>query len=335
MMIATTPIMTTIKISYLFTKYFESAKKNNKIPGLESSITVDQNAINKCSLGFLVDNCGKFDINIVDDPNLNNELLNTFAQTFVRHFWNDSIGYDNELSFWFKLKAFFDENLPLWAQYFKEAIINNRALITSVAITKGNNVDVLHVEGSINASGTNHSDNSEGSQTSDTGFTNTDSTNASNDKNNNKGTSTDRNTGRKLNANADTPQDQLNMTESDDPLRSYNFDYASNVDGEHNLNYDETSTNSNSENDHTGNNNDRFSRNLTSEINNKAKANGRSKTDTSNTTDQTHTNIIDESHDIRNANVFELAQEMNELANGAYMNLFKKMKQTGLFLCVY
>lgn len=322
----------------MFTKFFEDAKKNKTIAGLDASQTVDQNAIEKCSLEFVVKGCGKLDVEIVDDPNLNAELLDTFAQTFVRHFWNDSIGYDNEMSFWFRLRSFFDENLPLWAQYFREAVLNNKALITSVNITKGNNTDVLHVEGKTDTLGTNQADNT-GQSVSDTKYSsNTNGREQDTDNIETTEHKTDRNTSRKFNVDADTPQDQVNIENIDDtsdPMLAYNFKYASDASGEHELNYDEEDTKSNTNETKDNSTNEQTTGDSKTTGSSNASTKGRNRTNSNNTSDQTKSSNNNQTDESRNINLFELARQMNEMANGAYMNLFKRMKRYGLFLGVY
>lgn len=89
--------------------------------------------INQCSLNFLQDNCGQLFRDITDDDNLNDAIVDQFAQTFVKHFWMNEIGYADSFDFFIKLSAFFSEKLPVWAGFYKEAIINHELYLTNVS----------------------------------------------------------------------------------------------------------------------------------------------------------------------------------------------------------
>lgn len=89
--------------------------------------------INQCSLNFLQENCGQLFRDITDDDNLNDAIIDQFAQTFVKHFWMNEIGYADSFDFFIKLSAFFSEKLPIWAAFYKEAIINHELYLTNVS----------------------------------------------------------------------------------------------------------------------------------------------------------------------------------------------------------
>lgn len=260
----------------LFQDYFEEHRHD--IPGssaINVSDTNDLTVINKmislAGLDFLTWLSGsELYQNITDDKNLNAEIIDQFAQTFIRQFWTYQPGYGNDLVFAARLRAFFDQYLPIWAEYYRELIVNNGGYVTnSGQITvSGNNS--LHFVQSNSQNGTVNS------QTNDRGSTNTVSNGTSNNVTDSSGaTDTDTSTlsngssnaatnenkkisgqensvQNNLQATADTPQNQLNVPleggvlddyDSDgnripsagsDPTEAYQFDYASSVQGNSN-----------------------------------------------------------------------------------------------------
>lgn len=337
----TTTIIQTTKLSDLFKNYFEDAKKNHTIPGIEQSTTIDQNAIDKCALSFITSNCGEIFKEITDNENLNDDIINLFAQTFVRHFWNNSIGYDNDLSFWLKLRAFFDENLPLWAQFFKNTIVDKQSMITSISNVSINNNGTMHVETEGNNDGRTTSNNNE-KTTSNVGVTNVSKSNIGTTKTTHTNTGTDENTkNHNLSAHADTPQSETGLhlnddnEEDDNPLNGYNFSYASSVDGENNsMTHHADQKGDTTENDTTGST-ESANGNTQSDSNADSKNVTVSSDKTTNSSDQNTGSTTRQNNLLRNESLFAVAKEMNELANGVYNNLFIKMKREGLFLGTY
>lgn len=332
-------IIRTSKISDMFINYFKYVQLEGSIPGIPKGMPINQTAINKCALSFLTTNCGELDYQVTDNENLNNDIIDMFARTFVRHFWNNSIAYDNELAFWIKLRSFLDENMPIWVQFYKEAIIDNRALLDNVAKVSINNNGVLNIdtnnEGKTNVESKSNTKSNE--QTSGTTINSnngvvtniTDSNGNSNSKGHNK----------QLDANADTPQDQLGSgignNGNEDPLRDYDFNYASSING--NNGYNDNNTSSINHSEETSNNNGKANviNNVTTAGEENTTGNTTSKNEDTGKTNQTNNSTVRQDNESRNESLFTIAEHMNDLANGAYANLFLKMKQEDLFLGTY
>lgn len=241
------------KISELVDEFWEEQKDN-----LSYSATSENDKITECALDFMTYKCGALWQDVTDDSNLNNELINLFAQDFVRQFWNNRIAFKNPIIFYIKLRSFLDQWLPVWGQFYKEAILDKSAFITNLGQVSTNQNGLLHVEG-LN-SGTTSSKGGTTSTTSGTNSATTDGRNTQDTTTNgntstsvngkttttgtdtttkNDSTSTDT---QSMNIVADTPQDQINasnFTKTDSkgvgakPLGAYNFNYASNVNGKH------------------------------------------------------------------------------------------------------
>lgn len=162
----------TDKFSDLFIDYVQKKEYYNN----SQSLLV---MIREGAYDFLTDNCGPLYNKITSDFNLNESLMNIFAQTFVKHFWNNRIGYDNADSFYIKLSAFFEENLPLWAQFFNEAIINSGAMLDS--INSSNTTSDSSGDSESHTTGNNSNDTNTNSSTDTTvnGGSTTESTNDS------------------------------------------------------------------------------------------------------------------------------------------------------------
>lgn len=332
-------IIRTSKISDMFINYFKYVQLEESIPGIPKGMPINQTAINKCALSFLTTNCGELDYQVTDNENLNNDIIDMFARTFVRHFWNNSIAYDNELAFWIKLRSFLDENMPMWVQFYKEAIIDNRALLDNVAKVSINNNGVLNIdtnnEGKTNVeskSNTKSNDQTNGTTINSNNGVVTNVTD-SNSNSNSKGHN------RQLEANADTPQDQLGNgignNGNEDPLRDYDFNYASSING--NNGYNDNNTNSTNHSEETSNNNGKANiiNNVTTTGNEDNTGNTTSKNEDTGKTNQTNSSTVRQDNESRNESLFAIAEHMNDLANGAYANLFLKMKQEDLFLGTY
>lgn len=200
---------------------------------------------------------------ITDNNNLNAEIIDQFAQTFVRKFWTYQPGYDSDLVFAARLRAFFDEYLPIWAQYYKELVINKGGYITNRGSVIVSGTNSLHYTGSGSSNGNNSSDVSTVGENSSTNYSNTDEksngdtiTNTRSDSDT-KGSVTSRSTDNKnteaseegknnqFQETADTPQNQIatpfqgaelsyvdenGKTQNGiDPTSNYQFDYASNA----------------------------------------------------------------------------------------------------------
>ncbi len=152
--------------------------------------------------------------NFTNDNDLNTAIMKQLINTFCRHFWGYEIGQENPLYWWTLVKAFFDEQMPLYIQAYQEMIINKQNFITGLSHS------------------TNHA----------TGNLNNNITGTNNGANNS------------LSGNADTPQNQLNFSlNSADPTKDYNFEYASNVTGAKTTSFDKTTskTDQNTTNDDT------------------------------------------------------------------------------------
>lgn len=333
------PVMTP-KISDLFTKYFEKVKSNGTIPGIDRSQTIDQNAIDKCALSFLTDNIGDLKLNITDDDNLNRDITDMFAQTFIRDFWNVPIGYEDEMSFWFRFKAFLDENLPVWAQFYKKAIIDKELMYTNISSVSVDNNGVLHVEsgsknsarGNTNSENNNSVDGTSGviNGSKNTSTVKTDSSNNVDENGNHQ----------QLDANANTPQNQLrgNVGELgtfDDPLSGYSFDYASNVNGTNSKDKKGTKQTGNVTETHDDNGNVTISNTNNQNTTDKNSTSNKNVNSLSSTSDQTNGNSVRQDSSARNDSLFNIAREISNLNNGAYSGLFNKMKYDGLFLGSY
>lgn len=304
-------VMSNLTISQLVIDYFKVHKAD--LPGANSISEYDENQIIRLTaLAWLTDNCGKVYQEITSDSNLNADLIDIFAQTFVRHFWSTPIGYDSPITFFVHLRGFLDENLPVWAQFYKEAIIKRGLYKTTVGTVTVEDNGTLHFEG------TNTSDNT----STTTGTNSTDVTNSS--TNTNKGTTDQSTTNSTLSAEADSPQDQLNLSiDQNNATGGYDFKYASKVNG--GLDKSNTNTTSNST----------------------ATTSGTNTTTGNNSTDQKGHNLAQDSHDQQTGNfnkqllkqrtqaLSELAMSVSQLANGIYQNMFLKMKQAGLFLLTY
>ena len=229
-----------------------------------SAGATDEEEIEQASLDFLTVNCGKLWQNITDDSNLNAEIINIFAQDFIRQFWNNRIGYDNPMAFYIKLRGFMDQWLPVWGQFYKEAVLDKNAFITSIGSVDVNATGLIHVEGKSSggttSEGTNDSStkgetsgattaitssnsDTKGSNTKDdTSSSNTSVdtsqiTNGTDTTTKNDSTTTDT---QNMEVTSDTPQDRISTDFSKggkgtEPLSAYNFNYASSAEGHHTL----------------------------------------------------------------------------------------------------
>lgn len=239
--------------------------------GVRAGYTADaseEEKIEKASLDFLTFNLGKIWQDVTDDSNLNAEIVNLFAQDFIRQFWNNRIAYSDTMSFYVKLRGFMDQWLPIWGQFYKEAVLDKAAFITSLGSVSTTGSGLVHVDGL--SSGTSSSDGKTSStttantQSTSTGTTdsttNGSSTNSADGTNSTKttGTTSQSTTGtdtttkqdktvtdaQNMQLDADTPQDEINAAnfstsggdgKSASPLSAYNFNYASSASGQHNL----------------------------------------------------------------------------------------------------
>lgn len=300
-----------LTIRQLVTDYF--IVHHDEIPGANEVSLYDENKIIRITaLAWLTDNCGKVYQEVTKDENLNADLIDIFAQTFVRHFWSMPIGYDSPVTFFVHLRAFLDENLPTWAEFYKEAIIKHGLYTTTAGTVTVEDSGTVHFEGT----------NSTDSTATTTGKSSTDATN--NTKNTTTTNSTQNSNSQTLSADADSPQDQLNLSINQDTARGgYDFKYASKVSAS--LNKSNTTTNGTSTSTNTGTNS----------------------TTGSQSSDQTGHSLGQASHDQQTGNLnkqslkqrtqalSELALSVSRLADGIYLNIFSKMKHYGLFLLTY
>lgn len=300
-----------LTIQQLVIDYFQVHQ--DEIPGANSVSLYDENKIIRITaLAWLTDNCGKVYQEVTKDENLNADLIDIFAQTFVRHFWSMPIGYDSPVTFFVHLRGFLDENLPVWAEFYKEAIIKHGLYTTTAGTVTVEDNGTVHFEGT----------NSTDSTATTTGKSSSDETN--NAKNTTTNNSTQNSNSQTLSADADSPQDQLNLSINQDSASGgYDFKYASKVSAS--LNKSNTNTNGNSTTTNTGTNS----------------------TTGSHSSDQTGHSLGQNSHDQqtgnfnkqklkqRNQALSELALSVSRLADGIYLNIFTKMKHYGLFLLTY
>ena len=327
------------KISDMFINYFKYVQLEQTIPGIPKGMPLNQTAIDKCALSFLTTNCGELNYQVTDDTNLNNDIMDMFARTFVRHFWNNRIGYEDEFTFWVKLRAFLDENMPMWEQFYKEAVVDNRALIDNVAKISVDNYGLLTLESSNESNGiANNITNANNTETTNGNTTNSNNgvtTNVvdSNGNTNSKGHN------KQLNANADTPQDQLGSgignNGNDDPLRDYDFNYASGVNGENGYSDNDANTTNHSKETSSNNGKGSIINNANNSGKSESESNSSNKTNASGSSSQENSSTVRQNNESRNESLFNLAEQMNNLANGAYADLFVKMKQDELFLLTY
>lgn len=237
----------TVSIANLVWEWYENQPEIEQVNNYNDLIRVS-------AYSFITDYCGRIHVDIVDDQNINDEIINQFCQTFIKHFWLNEIGYDNEFNFYVKLSAFFAEKLPIWAQFYKEAIINNRAFLTNVSditvntnstlgikintdsnnnvkgeVTIDGNSKVEHDttasttntgDNTTNTTGSNSTEHDYGSSTEHTGNENT-NTNMNHIKNDTSTTTTDKTTsyGR---TDSKTGKDILSITGDDVETTDYN-----------------------------------------------------------------------------------------------------------------
>ena len=69
--------------------------------------------------------------NITSDSDLNEAIYNNFCQTFISHFWSYEIGQENPMNFLVALRAFCQEQLPLWYQSYQQLFINHNQWVTN------------------------------------------------------------------------------------------------------------------------------------------------------------------------------------------------------------
>lgn len=300
-----------LTIRQLVIDYFQVHQ--DEIPGATSVSLYDENQIIKITaLAWLTDNCGKVYQEVTKDENLNADLIDIFAQTFVRHFWSMPIGYESPVTFFVHLRAFLDENLPVWAEFYKEAIVKHGLYTTTAGTVTVEDNGTVHFEGT----------NSTDSTATTKGQSSSDETN--NAKSTTTNNTTQNSNGQTLSADADSPQDQLNLSINQDSASGgYDFKYASKVNAS--LNKNNTNTNGNSTTTNTGTNSSTGSQ----------------------SSDQTGHSLGQNSHDQQTGNfnqqklkqrtqaLSELALSVSRLADGIYLNIFRKMKHFGLFLLTY
>lgn len=229
-----------------------------------SAGATDEEEIEQASLDFLTVNCGKLWQNITDDSNLNAEIINIFAQDFIRQFWTNRIGYDNPMAFYIKLRGFMDQWLPVWGQFYKEAVLDKNAFITSIGTVGVNATGLIHVEGKSSGGTTSEGTNDSSTKGETSGATtaitsSTSDTKGSNAKDDTSSSNTSVDTSQITNGTdtttkndttttdtqnmqvtSDTPQDRISTDFSKggkgtEPLSAYNFNYASSAEGQHTL----------------------------------------------------------------------------------------------------
>lgn len=342
--------MLTPTISTLVYEYYEEHKDD--LPGLSDLNPNDTNKLIKLiALSFMTYHEGTLYQDITDDSNLNVEIINNFCQTLIRHFWNNQIGYDDEQKFYVKLRAFLDEQLPIWAQFYKQAILDKSAFFTSTGRISVNNNGLLHIDGTNsqnvqnrgNVTTTNDLKSTSNNTQTHGGSDSTTHTYDTQQKENANNSSSEGS----FTADADRPQDQLNSknlqgTDAEnptDPLKAYDFQYASSAEGTRSLNKQKnqaTSTQTGTQTDET---------NYSSNVNTNSTSTNTGTVTTENSTsqdlkgqhsqDQQNTNASETNTYMRNENIGAIAKQLNSLTNGIYLDIFRKAKKEGLFLLMY
>ena len=342
--------MLTPTISDLVLGYYEQHK--NDLPGLSDLNPNDANELVKLvALSFMTYHEGKLYQAITDDSNLNAEIINGFCQTFIRHFWNNQIGYDDENKFYVKLRAFLDEQLPIWAQFYKQAILDKSAFFTSAGRITVNNNGLLHINGtnSQNVQNTgNATTTNDLKSTSDTTQTHggSDSTTHTYDTQQTEKANSSSSEG-SFTADADRPQGQLkseNLQGTDaenptDPLKAYDFAYASSAEGTRSLN----KQNNQNTSTQTGTQTDETTYNSNVNTNNTGTQTGTVNTENNTSQDlrgqrsqdQQNSNASVTNTYMRTETIGAIAKQLNSLTNGVYLDIFRKAKKTGLFLLMY
>lgn len=338
------------KIKKLFKEFYQ--QNIGRRPGYQSHYNGSWiSALQFGAYDFISFYCGKLNVSITGNENLDADMLNIFAQTFVKHFWNTRIGFKRPEDFYVQLSAFLNENLPLWAQFFNEAIYKRGAFITNAGKVFVDASGTLKFEQNSqntgsNTSATKGSDNTSGHTTSN-GETNTTANDES--KSNTTGTTSTNSTQKQLNQALDvkttTPQTAVNYN-GDEVAKGnitgiYDFSYADEIDG--NFANNNTTNNETSQSDSTTTGTDKQTSNTTNNDETTTTQAGSSTSETvvNNNATQTSShnqdtqNTSSTSTQARNADVFTLAQGLNGLANGAYLDLFQKAKEQGLFLLTY
>lgn len=353
------------KISELINDFYDE-KQNLNIAGYVQT-TNELYKIRTCSLDFLEENAGPLFNQITDNSNLNTEIINIFAQTFIKHFWNNQIGYSDVMSFYIKLSAFLEQELPIWGEFYKQLVLDKNAYINNLLNVTNTSGGLIHVESSTNtnsngtsntnSNGTNTTSgnsSSDGTQTSN-GTNNTTTDNTSNTQTSNnttdKGQSTDK--AQAMQLYADTPQDAIEAgnfaSDAQDPLTGYPFNYATNATG--NKSKDEQNTQNTSDSSgsssttNQGTSKNTTSNTTTTHQEGQTTSEGTSQTTTQgNTTNNTTGNTSSDTTNSTNGTsgtkgrsltIAEIARELSAFTNGAYLDVFKKAKKEGLFLLVY
>lgn len=340
--------MKTAKLKDLFNDYMT---KNSLKPGYDTVTPGSVQAINVGAMDFIQENTDGLSIDITGDANADADILDVFCQTFIKHFWNSRIGYSDPMDFYVNLSGFLAENLPLWAQFYKEAIVKRGSFITGagqVTVMDDGQVKVTGTTGSqaTTATTNNGSSNTTASTKGASDSTNTNNTTTTGTtEESNDTTATQNDSKQNLTLEADTPQDRLAYDpakiKGGDFTSAYAFEYASKVTGD--FSNDQTTNSQNGKTSSTS----ETTANGTSET----KGTTDSDTTTTGTTDKKSTGSTtvngntnsstqnqathDTTRQERAGSVASLALEMNHLANGAYSSIFKKAKLFGLFLLIY
>ena len=349
--------MMTEKFSKIYLKWYEANKEN--LAGSEVAFSV-LDKIKIGALDFITANCGKIYQNITDNSSLNADIANEFCVTFVKHFWLNRIGYYTADDFFIKLSAFFAEKLPVWVDFYKQLVIERNGLVTNYGTISVNASGNLHYiqNNTNNSSSDSKANTTNDSQSSTNGTQNvtsdsrtTDSKEVTNNTNTTTNNTTQSNNSAELNLTSDTPQDSVNISQignTDDPISDlnsvYNFGNAtSNVNAKFNKSKDVTQGNTKQSGGSSENGNSDTTANSKTTSDSTTKTTSSTNT-TNNTTTNANSNAehmqasADNTQTItkqRNANLASLAKELSNLADGAYLELFKQAKKSGLFLAVY
>lgn len=300
---------------------------------------------------FLTFYCGKLNVSITGNENLDADMLNIFAQTFVKHFWNTRIGFKRSEDFFLQLSAFLNEQLPLWAQFFNEAIYKRGAFITNAGKVFVDSTGTLKFEENNTTQGDNTTnvkggDNSTSHTSGSTQSTTTTSANNKSQSNDTRNTTNQQEQNNQaLDLETTAPQNRINYNgdkvKGGDLTGAYDFTYADKVTGNFTHNQTTGTENVTGTNTTTEDNKGTSETNATDDTTTTSNGSNYSATTSNNNTTTTGQHTQDTtgttatSTQERNADVFQLARGLNALANGAYLDIFTKAKRQGLFLLTY
>lgn len=343
------------KMKKLYKEYFKQHLMTS--PGYRLAFSEETHqldwikAIKAGAYDFITDHAGPVIAEITNDANLNSELTDLFAQTFIKHFWNYRIGYKRAEDFYINLSSFLNEQLPLWSEFFNEAVVKGGGFYTNtgqVFVTddgqlKYESTNTTTSEGNTTQTGKNLTDTNE--QGNSNSSNQSKGTSSVDDTQGTQGENHETSKQNALNLEATTPQDRINYDQekltSGDYEGVYDFTYADKVASSHQQGSNDTTTNTTTNGHQEGTTTDTTTGSTTSTNHNTTTTTNDGKTTTNNSENatgshqQTDNRTQSTTTQSRNADVFQIAEGLNHFANGAYLNLFKNAKAAGLFLLTY